>query len=117
MLARIHAWWDKLKEGWNVKGIRVPFARQQPEGTPSFTLFCVYIAFLIAAGSVIWLHFRPTAWVPTSAAIMFWFLTMVMYKIKNISKFKADLDDKSIELDDDSADRLSAPTENGNSEK
>lgn len=79
--------------------VRLPHALDQATKKPSARLLWAYITFLIAALSVISLHFWPQLFIATCTSIAFFSLCTVFYMLKGLSSFKADLDDKSIELD------------------
>lgn len=79
-------------------GIPVPFIRDTQINKPSMTLTFAYVSFIVAMTGIIFLTIKEIV-LGTTAAIMFWVLCMVFYRIRKLDKFKIDLDDKSIELD------------------
>jgi hypothetical protein len=93
--------WEGLKATWirwNEEGIRVPFAHSGASGKPSVTLLLLYISSLAVLASLFLLHWRPSLWEPTAMTIVWWSLSVVFYLMRNLQKFKVDLDDKSIEM-------------------
>jgi hypothetical protein len=105
------AWVKQLIEEGCKHGIPFPTAREEPEGQPSFTLFTAWVSFVIAAVSVIDLHFHAERIGATLTAIFFWTLAMIFYRIRNLQKAKIDLSKKEVELDgdDDSPQKGSEP--------
>lgn len=63
--------------------------------------FCE-ISFGLASASIIVLHFHPELLIPAWTAIAFWALAMVFSLFNHLTSFKADLDDKSVEVSDTS---------------
>lgn len=80
-------------------GLPLPTAQEQPEGRPSFTLLSVNVTFWLMIGSLVALHVNQKLLIPTCTSIMTWVIAMVFYKIRNLSKAKLDLDDRSIDLE------------------
>lgn len=84
------------------KGMPVLMAWDAQTKQLSFRLWCAWVAFHAALLSVIALHFWPVE-VATWTTIGFYVVTMVFYMLKTLTKAKIDLDDKSIELEDSTA--------------
>jgi len=69
---------------------------------PSATLLAFHVGLILSIGSLISYHFLPDKLVgPVSATLMFFGMTFVMYRMRNLDKVKLDLDDRSIELEDE----------------
>lgn len=83
------------------KGLYFPFAYDSEHQRPSATLFFAYISFYIAIFSLIILHFKLELLTATIMAFVFNGLMIIFYMIRKLTKAKIDLDDKSIELDND----------------
>jgi hypothetical protein len=83
-------------------GIPFPHAYDPVPKKPSFRLLCAYTSFLVATASVVALHFVPVE-TATWTAIGFYGLCMVFYMLKRLTSAKIDLDDRSLELSDNSA--------------
>lgn len=90
-------WWKEVRDN----GIRFPYAHDTQRKEASASLFFVYIAFYVAIVSIIVLHNKLELLTATVTAIGFFALCMVFYMLRKINKVKADLDDKSFELDND----------------
>lgn len=71
-------------------------------GKPSITLFAVHITLWLAAGTLLFGSMEKF-W----GALTFYVVTMVLYLIRRITKFKADLDDRSLELEGGQDDQVS----------
>ena len=101
----------KLIQRWANQGIKFPMAHDSTTGKPSITLLFPYISFLLAMVSIIMLLKENTLY-GTIAAIGTWVIALILYLMRKITKFKADLDDKSIELENGDTDE---PTDKNNS--
>jgi hypothetical protein len=94
----------KIWEKWSKKGMQWPLAYDPISQSPSITLTCAYLTFVLAFISVIFLHIYPqTMFVPTMTAISFWAGSMVFYLLRKLTKAKFDWQNKSVELDGDEA--------------
>ena len=92
--------WDKIRNLlW-----QAPFLKDISEGKLSLTLWFAYCTFLIAAGSVVALHFKAGLFAATCTAICFWVLATVFYRMRRIDNFKIDLKEHKIEIDGDDDD-------------
>ena len=69
-------------------------------GKPSVTLLFAYVSFLIAAVSIVVLHFFPTCFSGTIAAIVFFVLCAVLYRMRRIDDLKLNFKTGSLEVDD-----------------
>jgi len=86
-----------LKEA-SETGLRLPLAFDPDKGFGSVTMLFAYVSFFIALGTVVYLVIQdPLA--GTTSAITLWTLTTVLYLMRRLNKFKADLKNPSIELD------------------
>lgn len=88
---------------WCEIGVKFPMAHDVTTGQPSITLLFPYISFIVAMIAII-LLMRENTLYGTIAAIGVWIIALVLYLMRRITKFKADLDDKSIELDNEETD-------------
>lgn len=66
---------------------------------PSVTLLWMYVANILAAGSVIFLHFKGEPNTATFTACIYATVQTVLYMFRALQKAKFDLDDKEIELE------------------
>ena len=92
---------DKLKallEFSSKNGFYLPSAYDNDKGGPSVSLLFSHVANFIAIASIIFLVVKDTT-TGTISAMIYASLMLVFYLMRRITKFKADLDDKSIELD------------------
>lgn len=85
----------------NDPGVMVPLARDPALNKPSVTLLLMYVANVLAIISLIILHFKAEATVATSATCIYAVICTVLYMFRQLTKAKFDLDDKSIELDNE----------------
>lgn len=96
--------WSKFKEflsGSNEPGLKLPTAYDSSTGQPSTTLLFFYIGCFVSVLSLIAYHmFVDKLLGPTSMSLLFFGMTFVFYRLRNLDHVKFDLDDKSIELDD-----------------
>lgn len=79
-------------------GIGFPFIRDAHTKEPSMTMTFALLSFMVAITGIIFLTLKSVA-EGSIAAILFWVICMVFYRIRKLDKFKIDLDDKSIELE------------------
>lgn len=82
-------------------GIYLPAAYDAEKDGPSVTLLFSHITFTLALFLTALLAFRPGVLTATITCIMFWIMATVFYLIRRLKTFKADLDDKSVELTGD----------------
>ncbi len=111
--------WAKISDAisrWCKEGLHLPYAHDAEKGKPSATLLFLYVSFMIAACSVIALHFKASLLIASGTAIMFWALCMVFYRLRKLDKVKFDRDDKSLEIDGDE-DEESTSSDESSSEK
>lgn len=88
----------KIANNWSKTGLKLPLIYDHTTGAASFRLFCAYISFITALGSVVALHWFQVE-IATWTAIGLYSLSMVFYMLKRLSKASIDLDDKSIALE------------------
>lgn len=88
---------DFLKFG-STTGWFLGAAHDADKPGPSASLLFAHIANLVAIGAIITLIVKDTLQ-GTIAAMMYSVLMIVFYLMRRIKSFKADLDDRSIELD------------------
>lgn len=79
----------------------LPQARDLATGEVSFRMWCAWWTFHLALASVVALHFFSVE-TATWTAIGLYGLSMVFYMLKKLTNAKIDLDDRSIELSDES---------------
>lgn len=87
-------------------GLKLPHAYDTATKQSSFRLLCAYLSFILAAGSVVALHFTDVS-TATWTAIGFYALCMVFYMLKRLTKASIDLDDRTVSLEDNSEDSKS----------
>lgn len=80
------------------QGTRLPAAFDKDKLGPSASLLFAHLANTVAIGGIITLIVKDTLQ-GTIAAMMYSVLMIVFYLMRRIKSFKADLDDKSIELE------------------
>lgn len=93
--------WQKFKqllEFYSKNGAFLPAAYDSEKDGPSTTLLFANIANATAIGSIIYLVTQD-AKSGTISAIVYSVITMVLYLMRRLKTFKADLDDTSIELE------------------
>lgn len=99
MLTKILEIWKR----WSDEGIRLPYLFDPSTSQPSITLGMLYIASLIMFGSIVTLHFKDGILTASLTTIMVWILAYVFYRLRKLDKVKIDLDDQSLELEDNSS--------------
>lgn len=90
-----------IKDFWNSiskEGMHMPFVHDARTGKPSITLLFAYMTFILAFVSSVMLHFNSDIMMATFTSILFWVVSVVFYRLRNIDKAKIDFDDKSLEL-------------------
>jgi hypothetical protein len=92
--------WDK----WSKDGLKLPFVWDSAADKPSVSLMFAYITFVMAAISVVSLHFFPSFLIPTGVSIGFWAAATVFYMLRKISKASFDLSSQSFSVEGDSED-------------
>ena len=106
---------DKIKEllkAGSEKGMPLPLAYDAGTKGPSITLLIFYIAMVMTVGSLTAFHFLPDKLLqPCLLTLLFLSLSFVFYRMRNLDKVKFDLDDKSIELENNDKED-SKPEEN-----
>lgn len=81
-------------------GLRIPFAFDSVSQKPSITLLFAYITFVLMTLSLIGLHFYKEILQATLVSILVWVLAVVFYKFKEFDRFKVNLKDQSVDLED-----------------
>ena len=94
---KVRLWWNGLSE----KGLRLPFVWDARTDKPSITLLFSYLTFTIMLISLILLHIWPSLILATGTSILAWVISVVFYRLRNLDKFKMDLDDQFFELEGD----------------
>lgn len=79
-------------------GLYLAMAYDNDKSGPSVTLLFAHLANAVALVSIIILMSKDIV-LGTTAAILYSVITMVLYIMRRITKFKVDLDDKSIDLE------------------
>ena len=93
--------WSKfieLLKYYSEQGARLPAAYDSDKKGASVTLLFTHIANLVAIISIAILVYKDTT-NGTIAAILYSIITMILYMMRRVTSFKADLDDKSIEIE------------------
>jgi predicted glycosyltransferase involved in capsule biosynthesis len=91
------------------RGLYLPLAYDHAKPA-SARLFFAHVSFYIASTSVIALHFSSSLLSASITAILFFLLCTVLYMLKDLTKAKFDLDDRSVDLESSSSDKpISAP--------
>lgn len=88
---------DKINE-WSEKGIKLPYAFDSTRQEASVTLLFAYLSFMLTYTAIIFLLVKDLL-LGTTLSICFWALSMVFYRMRNLSKVKLDLDDKQIDFE------------------
>lgn len=88
----------KFLEFASKNGLYLAMAYDNDKPGPSVTLLFAHLANAVALVSIIILISKDTVQ-GTIAAILYSVITMVLYIMRRITKFKVDLDDKSIDLE------------------
>lgn len=99
--------WDKLinlLKYYSEEGMRLPMAYDKDKPGPSITLLFAHIANAVAIGAVIYLTIQNTK-DGAIAAISYSVITMVLYMMRRIISFKANLEKGDIELDSEEKDK------------
>lgn len=94
---------DKIKqilEFSSKNGLYLPAAYDADKEGPSVSLLFSHVANMVAIISIIYLVIKDTS-TGTLAAIIYASLMLVFYLMRRITKFKADLDDGSLELENE----------------
>ncbi len=82
-------------------GVYLPMAYDARNKKPSITLLAFYLALILSVGSLIAYHFLPDKLIgPVSMTLMFFGMTFIFYKMRQIDKLKLDLANKTVELED-----------------
>lgn len=83
----------------NENGLHFPLARDPVSGQASVTMFFLYLANMMAIGSLIYLHIKGDPFIATCMSVLYAVISTVLYMMRKISKAKFDLKDKSFDLD------------------
>lgn len=77
---------------------RLPLAIDDSTGKPSITLTFPYVSFVLMIVSVIML-LKQNVFYGTICAMVIWLSATILYLMRQITKVKASLSEKSIELE------------------
>lgn len=94
---------NKIKD-YLVKGLEQGFNYpkvKDDSAIPSSTLWFAYATFFIASYAVINLIVKGEILTAAITAISFWSIAMVFYKFKDIDKFKLDIKQGQVEVEDE----------------
>ena len=101
-----------LYKKWSEEGLRIPFAFDSVTKQPSITLFFAYVTFVVMMLSLIGLHVYKQILQATLLSVLVWVLAVVFYKFKEFDRFKINLKDQSVDLEDTPDDKTN--NEEGN---
>lgn len=96
--------WNKLLKFFEFSsknGIYLPNAFDNDKAGPSVTLLFAHFANLLALFSIIYLTYTDPKY-GTAAAITYSVITMILYMMRRITKFKVDIDDGELEAENSS---------------
>lgn len=111
MLEFLSNTWKK----WCESGIRLPYAFDPETNKPSITLMFYWITSFLSIISLMLLHTKVVEYKATGTALVFVLMAFIMYRLRKLDKVKIDVDDQSIELDNNGAE--DAQKENDNETK
>jgi type IV secretory pathway VirB3-like protein len=77
---------------------KLPLAIDDTTGKPSITLTFPYVSFVLMVVSIIML-LRQNVFYGTICAVLVWLSATILYLMRQITKVKASLSEKSIELE------------------
>lgn len=100
MLEAVKNWYNDVKE----HGIKFLYAYDSEKKSASSTLFYCYISFYLVLASLIALHFKAELLTASSVTIGFFSVCMIFYRLRKIDKLKVDLDDRSIDIENNDKD-------------
>lgn len=80
-----------------MKDFEFPFAIDKVNKKPSVTLFFAYVSFMLAIVIVVYLTYRDVL-AGSVAALMLFFGSLLMYRLRRLDSFSIDLDDKEIKV-------------------
>lgn len=90
---------SRVLKYWSKHGLELPAAYDPEKRVSSTRLLWAWLAFLGACISLVELHKRPELLSTTWTAIAFFIVCTVFSMLSRLHSFKADLDDKSLELE------------------
>lgn len=93
---------DKLQNLWTTwceKGVKLPYAYDPETDKPSITLMFYWITSFLSIISLVLLHTKVIEYGATGMALGFVLMAFVMYRLRKLDKVKIDVDDQSIELE------------------
>ncbi len=91
----------EILKNWSETGIRLPFAYDPESDKPSVTLMFFWITSFLSVVSLVLLHLKLVTYTATGMSLGFVLIAFVMYRLRKLDKVKIDLDDQSIELEND----------------
>lgn len=77
---------------------KLPLAIDDTTGKPSITLTFPYVSFVLMVVSIVML-LRQNVFYGTICAVVVWLSATILYLMRQITKVKASLSEKSIELE------------------
>lgn len=80
-----------------MKDFEFPFAIDKVTKKPSVTLFFAYVSFILSLVVVCYLTYRDVI-AGSAAALMLFFGSLLMYRLRRLDSFSIDLDDKEIKV-------------------
>lgn len=95
---------EKLKQiikNANKFGLPLPMARDSVTNLPSVTLLAFYLGLCVSVTSLIAYHFEDSLLGATSMSLLFFAMTYVFYKLRQLDKVKFDIKNQSLELEDE----------------
>ena len=82
-----------------MRDFEFPFAKDKTSGKSSVTLFFAYVSFLLATIVTGYLVYKD-AIAGTVSALMLFFGCLLMYRLRQVDKFKISLSEQSLEVED-----------------
>lgn len=89
----------ELLKRWSESGIRLPFAYDPESDKPSVTLMFFWITSFLSVVSLVLLHLKLIEYKATLMSLGFVLTAFIMYRLRKLDKVKIDLDNQSIELE------------------
>ena len=96
---------SNLWKRWSIEGIHVPFIYDPESNSPSITLMFFWISSILSIVSLTLLHLKLVTYTATGMSLGFVLTGFVMYRLRKLDKVKLDLDDESIELENNDNDK------------
>lgn len=83
----------------NEKGLPLPLAHDPVQQQASVTMFFAYLTNLLAIASLIYYNIAGDHFNAACLSCVYAIIHTILFMFKHLRTFKADLDDKSIELE------------------